>query len=991
MRNFLLTFILFWAGWGAVRASAATLPVNYTPTPQEVATFTIVDANGDGETFYASEDRQGNPSLRYKYSYDCAADDWAILPAVSLTDTEALYRFAADFVADSNDASLAEVFEVCMGTAPTPQAMTTVLIPSTTLHQKTYKEFSAIFSVPTAGEYYIGIHCTSPADRSSLFIRNISVAVSDLKTGAPLPPAEMEGVADATGALSATVSLTLPTMSVAGVPLSGNMTVNLEANPGKSTPTQATTTGAPGQRVSLTIPTMQGKNELKATLTNEDGTSEPTTIYTYTGLDTPGPVQNLHAAVSEDNMTIHFTYQAPADTGTHGLPCPRTGITYTLVTLVDGGGYQTLAEIGQDVFEVDYTMPADNPLTYYTYYIMANNRAGDAEEFAGVKAMAGTPFALPFEDEAQPQMFSYGMEKFPLTEMGDNQDYRVSWGFGYPGYLGADFVKEGVEAGLVGMNEQSEPTLGLMGLAKVSTLGTHNAAATITMFTGACSNIEILGQTYGQSEPVLVADISQINWSRGYNDFTFLLPESLQNRPWVQLFIRVTMSDTNEIFVMTRYGARVVADNDLSFSAISGPATLNVAETADYTVTLSNTGAREVTQPDVTFSVLDGSDNVKWEQTLTGGTVLAPGAAVNLTASLTGNVEFTSDFILRATAGDAVAELPVHLSSGNVAAVTDLRAVANEQKTAIQLSWTEPEISSICADFEGEQAGVFLPETIEGFKVVDGDDARCVAWLHFNTGCEKNSWQVIDLNDTQDADPAPRVGISKALVAVSPGYAQGGDQTTAVQAADYLISPAVTPGSAISFWARACSDQYPETIDVLYSTGGDNPEDFVSTQYFVITSKTWQQYCVQLPEDAARFALKYASYDQLGVLVDAIRYVPEGAGPIPVKYDIERNDFICATDRPAGGWYEDNLIPVEGATYQYRVIPILSDGRRGEPSNTALYTTTGIDTPMAEDGDFDPSRPIEYYDLTGRRLGSRPATGICIMRQGDLVRKAVMK
>ncbi|MDE7388462.1 MAG: hypothetical protein K2M97_04335, partial [Muribaculaceae bacterium] len=125
------------------------------PTREEFDACTIIDGNGDGKTF---EYQTANASFDWPIVYNnngakLDADEWIITPAVTLTDTEHFYQVQID--AMSRSSFNTERFEVKVGKAPTPEAMTIAAI-SETVECLDWETFTGSFGISDPGTYYIG-------------------------------------------------------------------------------------------------------------------------------------------------------------------------------------------------------------------------------------------------------------------------------------------------------------------------------------------------------------------------------------------------------------------------------------------------------------------------------------------------------------------------------------------------------------------------------------------------------------------------------------------------------------------------------------------------------------------------------------------------------------------------------------------------------------------------------------------------------------------
>ncbi len=129
-------------------------------------------------------------ALYYPYNSTQAANSWAYTPAISLT-AGVTYTFSCNQKIYSS--SYPEIFEVKCGTGATPAGQTITIITSASYTNTTCTARSNTFTVPTTGNYYIGIHCTSAADMWNLYVDDVlvthtSTAICNVCTSSCTPP-----------------------------------------------------------------------------------------------------------------------------------------------------------------------------------------------------------------------------------------------------------------------------------------------------------------------------------------------------------------------------------------------------------------------------------------------------------------------------------------------------------------------------------------------------------------------------------------------------------------------------------------------------------------------------------------------------------------------------------------------------------------------------------------------------------------------------------
>lgn len=151
------------------------LPLSFTPSADNIAMLTIIDANEDGKTWQVMDTYPDE--LRIQENWKLAANDWAILPPVEVKQT-GKYKFTLRAAAQS--ANCPESVELCLGTAPTAEAMKTTVLKlenfkETRRDDNTLPLFEAECVIEEAGKYYLGIHGFSQKDMLTLSVGTVTM------------------------------------------------------------------------------------------------------------------------------------------------------------------------------------------------------------------------------------------------------------------------------------------------------------------------------------------------------------------------------------------------------------------------------------------------------------------------------------------------------------------------------------------------------------------------------------------------------------------------------------------------------------------------------------------------------------------------------------------------------------------------------------------------------------------------------------------------
>ena len=343
--------------------------------------FTVVDVNGDGQSWI----RQTDGTAQSYYSMTQAMDDWLITPPIHLTTTQ-LYRFAMEAKVMNG---FPERLEVFAGRDRTPEAMTVCILPAADYHNASYESFSGRFGIDEEGDWYIGLHCITPAEGYRMNIEQITLE-ADLLTAAPAAPTEISVTAGERGALEATVALTAPTTAINGEALStlnqvkvyrGHKLVKSFTNP------------APGERLTFTeknLPNGMATYEVEAL--NAHGPGLSATAQAFVGLDTPDVPSDVRLEMKSEVPTI--SWNAPM-TGANGGYIDPEGLTYYVQR---GSDDVLVAQSLTTMTTTDkyFTMPAEQEEIFY--YVYAASATGMGMGQASNVVVIGPAYSLPFTE-----------------------------------------------------------------------------------------------------------------------------------------------------------------------------------------------------------------------------------------------------------------------------------------------------------------------------------------------------------------------------------------------------------------------------------------------------------------------------------------------------------------------------------------------------------------------------------------------------------------
>ncbi len=517
--------------------AALNLPVNLTPTREEFDLMHTFDLDGDS---YSWKCRDGYMESMWSLSKK-GGDDWVVLAPINFPDKTAVYSLAFEAMRTCPETDR-EDLEIRIGTAPEPESMTEVLMEEFEPLTE-YTAYSTVFTVAEPGDYYIAFRSTplkyEVGIETGIFVRNIVVEKSQIGNSSPAAVTDLKAVRGEKGALEATLTFRMPTLSYTGETLSGDVTATVTADEVKSV------TGAPGSEQSVTVRTKQGVNVINVTTSAGETAGTPTTIEVYTGVVVPDMVENLEFTISEDMLSVEMKWDAPTKGITEGYVDPETC-------------FYTIYEAVQSFYDMEWvkrgvTKPGETTFTFsvkagkqacHTLVVMAENVAGHGDDMQGGEVLLGTPFTLPMLDD-----FENGRDYFqysPWLQYRPDETFTGNW-WVWP----AENVVNDGEGNVLVAKPTEAGSKALIGIPAFTAAG-DNDNITISLDVLINDNTPetiITGACFGNDEPVEIGKISGTS-SSAMQKLAFTLPANFRNAPWVQLYFQTSFAKSTNLLIV---------------------------------------------------------------------------------------------------------------------------------------------------------------------------------------------------------------------------------------------------------------------------------------------------------------------------------------------------------------------------------------------------------------------------------------------------------
>ena len=948
--------------------------------------FTVIDGNGDGKTWeYASG------LARVKYG-KVKMDDWLISPPLQL---EAGKVYQATFKAHSSNARFPEAIEAKWGAGNTVADMTNTLVEPTTLSGD-YETLSGFIQPAVSGVYYLGLHGISEADMYNLEVCEIKVEAG-LNATAPQMPENLSVTADANGEYKATVTLTAPQTDLSGNALAvieriellrDGVLVNTFANP------------QPGEQLTYNdVLEKGGDYTYSAVAVNGDGAGIPTAVTAFIGT----PVAAAPAAVKVSETApgeISLSWEKVA-LSADGKAINPDKVKYNIY---DETRYGAL--IAENVTEIPYTFKGveDGKQQFVQYSVSAVTDRGEGAKTSTKRLPAGTPYAEYHESFADGKASTiYDAERI----------YYGNWAIQTDN---ADMTSQDGDGGYMAMNGYFSDYCGSLTTGKISLAEKNAPVLRFYSYTPDDSGqdlnkLEILvSADGGEWEEVLNKTVVELGAEQGWHEVSVPLKEYAGS----DISLRFIATTSQRPYTAT-YIDNINIDNvegvELGITGISAPSHVRTGDGFTVAVAMVNNGSENASDVEVELY----ADDVLCK-TVNAGTIDA-GAATTF--------EFKME--MSALSGKAVSYKAVVSYPGD--AVTD-----NNSSEIVTVSPVIPSVPSP-ANLMARSAGTDVvlnwdaPDLVaEKGKTVTDDFESTAAWSHYADG-----WVMRDLDKSAiisfgNADiPGIEAGktLASYLMFSTTGAFEGnptlvahsGKQYLAAMARfdngttdDWAISPELSgKAQTVSFYARSYGADYPEHIQVLYSTGSLEPSDFVPSDLDVErVPGTWTRYEVSLPQGARYFAIRSYATNSFMLMLDDVTYAPLASGDLVLTgYNVYRNGERVNETPVAGTTYTDNVEAPEDCTW---VVTAVYEQCESQGSNEATAVASSVDGAWSAGVGINVvagniritgcnGQPVSVssvggklvYNGIGQAVTEIPAAdGVYIVKAGGVVRKLVV-
>lgn len=893
----------------------------------DLAGYAIIDNNGDNRswTWY-------NGAVRISYNPSVAMDDYLITPPMKLIAGN-VYNIS--FKAYGQSTKYPERVEAKLGMQPTADGLDIQVVEPTTIvcDSSDPMTISAYVTPQVTGNYYLGIHGISDADTYYLYVDDIEISAPVVGT-APNIVNDIVITPSATGALEANISFKAPELNLVEGPLASLTKIEVRRN---GDLVKLFINPAIGETLSFTdYPTEGGDITYTFQAFNEDGAGLETSATAFVGFDVPKAPTDVTLVETGNTGEVTISWSAVTE-DVQGKPLPSMKVSY-VVTDTQG-----------------------NPVSGYitgTSYTLQAVAAGE-QDFAQYAVFAIT-------DEGQnygmSDMIAVGTPYNGIQESFANATLSYIFGLEYPNPNNYCTVSINTNESISGV-EAADGDNGY-----VAYKGSYLDAAS-NLFTG---KIDLTGME-NPGIKFYTYNLKNDNGDPDINEIQLLVKEPGDDA-WTALGAPIVVNDINEregwnqataslaayagktvqvgFQASVKYYVYIMIDNikignlaaqDLAVSAIEAPENATAGESYTVSVTVANEGMDESTAASVELYADGQLVDTKEVAALASGekaTVSferAFGAVETEPVVYYAKIVYAADENLNNNTSENISVAPKFSS---LPKVNDL--AAEKADGGVKLTWTEPDLSNVgetkVVDFEDGTAG---DVEYEGWTFVDVDGQLQGGFQNLDVpgidpGVSKGSFFIFDASPDQYNDSFGAHSGDKYLASIFNYNPNNG------LVDDWAISPELDgTAQTISFWAKSYSSQYPEQIQMLYSTTGLETSQFVAVRNVSAVPGEWTEYTFDVPEGAKYFAIRSYGTDAFMLMLDDFTFsvASASANLSIVGYDVYRDGVKITKEPTAETEYVDTEAPAGKHSY---VVVVVYDKGTSAPSNVATVDLSGV-------------------------------------------------
>ncbi|MCQ2288265.1 MAG: choice-of-anchor J domain-containing protein [Muribaculaceae bacterium] len=850
--------------FGAAFSLPHTFPIE---EGDDVDLFTLIDANRDGIT-WGYEYRGNFTVFSIADNTTRPKDDWVITPPVHMSGDRAV---TVKFLARASTDDIHEKIQVKAGKGNTVAAMTITASDTILINKQAYTAYETTFSVPEEGNYNVGIHAVSDADRYWLMIDRIEIS-EGAAASAPNKVADLKAIPAVEGIHECDIEFKAPTTTVDGSTLGNDFKINVLRG---TTLVETIDDCEPGDELAVTdMEVPNGLNTYNVVVVGSNGEpSDTATVSAYVGFDVPRVTDDPVLRVVDNNLVASWRpaqnvganghYVDPARVSCNVYMFDPNAEDWTVYTTTAPGDTSVVLLTNCDVYEQTMTYVKVEAIDKEYNFVSAKRVETN-------KCLYGKAYELPYQDELNGKYSWFEME----NSIGTSTD---GWQYGTQNGVNVLYTKCTHPTGEAYINT-----------GKIELKGAKNPKLAFDRYLGTMPlndylELQIAVNSVEKFETITVFHrdaVPPATWATELIDLS-----AYKDADWISLQFLATgapagqeMRDFQEIANVRIMDA---VDEDLALEVVNvtNEGVLNYNSSNTITVKVSNNGSTLVTPEDFSVELLKEDGTVAYTAEIEEPLIPLSTKEYKLVYTCSG---INEDPQVNLTAVVKHAGDPVETNnSGNVQltyvkptlpSVLDL--AAGEQDGNVLLTWSIPEntLENVVEDFDSFDAFSVGEEVLteKGYTVYFNpqNTEKCGPGDYEHAG-EPIGWLVFDnvkAGFGSTGAYGPHSG-SQCLVAFDGSKKMD----------TWLITPELSGNEqTITFWSGCLTGNWgAEEFNVLYSTTGTDKGDFIQINDKVLTEKdswNWTKREFTVPAGAKYFAIQVVSTDKMGFKVDDLQF-----------------------------------------------------------------------------------------------------------------------
>lgn len=907
-------------------------------TSSKTTGYTVVDANKDGKkwSYYSSA-----KAMRIIYNTSKPMDDWVFTPAMQL-EAGRTYTFSFDARAHNN--TTPERIAAAVSTGTSVASVVETIVEPTVIRGTDWVTLSGSFTPSATGRYRLGLHALSDRDSYYLYATNIVITAGAAQT-APAAISDLTAVADASGALCATVSMTAPSTDAAGNAISSLEKVELMRN---GTLIHTFSNPTPGASLSYVDNEATGGNTVYSAVSyNASGASAPVQTSVFIGFAAPNAPTALNSAIGANTGQAVLSWTAPA-TDANGKALTSGSVTYD-ITRTLGENTETIATGVTACTYTDQAAPATDEQDFYIYSVTARTTGGASAAVTTGLIPLGAPYALPFAE-------SFGNARISSIWGLNSSIQTAGWNLGQDTSI-ESITSEDSDNGLAFMQAMTSGSQATIYSGSIAIPADGNPTLCYAYFNYDSNNtLQVAVSRAGESEATVVSTVT-MDPSKPAEWVNVPVNLSAYKGQNIQVYFTGTCVNTTLVIIdNVRIERRL--DIDVALRSISMPSRVAAGNEYQVNAIIENRGLQNASGYSV--ELIKGGETVE----TVSGPALAPAAKTTVSFTrrmLAGDPENVCYQVRVICTGDLD-------SSNNLSETYSVRRMDSdfpaldaptltETDGSINVEWTAPDLTVGEMQPVTDDVEDYTPFStgLAGSQVYDD---YMGAW----TSIDNDGVVPFTITSGGQAIEYPNSGRPVGFMAIDSSFfgleewnAHSGNMMFASFASqyapndDWLISE-MLPGTAqtVSFWARSLTTMYgAESFQILYSTTDTKLSSFTRVTTVNNVPEAWTQYSYELPAGARYFAIRCVSDNTFAFFVDDITYTPAhpADGLVLNGYNIYRDGALITPSPVAATSFVDTEAGI--GEHSYALTAVYNRGESAM-SPAASIITTGIESIFTE-------------------------------------------